>query len=529
MQAHCAALAQMGFVAFIFDMAGYADSAAIPHASGFADAKAELYSHSAMGLQMWNCLRAFDFLSGLPEVDANKVGVTGASGGGTQTFLLGAIDPRPAALFPAVMVSEAMQGGCVCENCSHLRVLGGNVEIAALAAPRPLGMTGADDWSREIETKGLPQLKELYKLYGKQDLVTAKSWPQFPHNFNTPAREMMENFFRKHLQGKTDRISEPNFKPIPVEQLRVFDADHRRPRPEADAAGLRKSWEVRDAAILHELAENPKQFREVVGAGWDVIAGGSPGPEGVGMTVVGAAVERDGVTLRKSIVTRLGERNEIPVWSVRGPEWDGTALVWILPGGKSALFPDGAPTPELAAALELKMSVTLLDPLGEGEKSLPSAKPIDKKFAGYTFGYNRPIASEKVRDLLAVVSAVKGSPKTKRVLIYGQGESGPVALLAAARSRDLVEAAYCDLGEFSFSGITSTADPMLIPGALKFGGLGGAAALFAPYRLRLSTTKLEGGGLAESLYAKHPKALTIDEKPITIQAVLKWLANLPKE
>ena len=529
MQAHCAALAQMGFVAFIFDMVGSGESDSMPHASGFTDARAELYSHSAMGLQMWNCVRAFDFLSGLPEVDAKRVGVTGASGGGTQTFLLGAIDPRPAALFPAVMVSEAMQGGCVCENCSHLRVLGGNVEIAALAAPRPLGMTGADDWSREIETKGFPQLKELYKLYGKEDLVSAKSWPQYPHNFNTPAREMMENFFRKHLQGKTDRISEPNFKPIPVEQLHVFDADHPRPKDERDAAGLRKLWEARDAAILHELAEKPEQFREVIGTGWNVTAGGSPGPEGVGMSVVGPAVERDGVTVRKSIVTRLGEHNEIPILSVRGPEWDGTALVWVRPGGKAALFRDGAPTPELAAALKLKMSVTLLDPLGEGEKALPNAKPIDGKFAGYTYGYNRPIASEKVRDLLAVVSAVKGSPKTKRVLVYGQRESGPIALLAAAQSRAIVEAAYCDLDEFSFAIMTSIADPMLIPGALKFGGLGGAAALFAPNRLRLSTPKLESRDLAESLYAKHSKALTIDPKPLTADAALKWLANPPKE
>ena len=44
------------------------------------------------------------------------VGVTGASGGGTQTFLLCGIDDRPAVAFPAVMVSTAMQGGCICEN-----------------------------------------------------------------------------------------------------------------------------------------------------------------------------------------------------------------------------------------------------------------------------------------------------------------------------------------------------------------------------------------------------------------------------
>ena len=91
-----------------------------------------------MGLQTWNSIRALDFLLGLPDVDPSAIGVTGASGGGTQTFILGAVDDRPAVAFPAVMVSTAMQGGCVCENCSYLRVGTGNIELAGLFAPKPL-------------------------------------------------------------------------------------------------------------------------------------------------------------------------------------------------------------------------------------------------------------------------------------------------------------------------------------------------------------------------------------------------------
>ena len=96
-----------------------------------------------------------------------RIGVTGASGGGTQTFILCAIDPRPAVAFPAVMVSTAMQGGCTCENCSLLRIGTGNVEFAALFAPRPLGMTGANDWTKEIETKGLPELQAALRNAGR--------------------------------------------------------------------------------------------------------------------------------------------------------------------------------------------------------------------------------------------------------------------------------------------------------------------------------------------------------------------------
>lgn len=63
-----------------------------------------------MGLQTWNNLRSLDFVLSLPEVDPTRVAITGASGGGTQTMILAALDDRIALSFPAVMVSTAMQG-----------------------------------------------------------------------------------------------------------------------------------------------------------------------------------------------------------------------------------------------------------------------------------------------------------------------------------------------------------------------------------------------------------------------------------
>src|SRR4029077_13117445 len=126
LQARCAQLARMGCVVFHYDMVGVADSTALEHRKGCLDADAELRLQSFMGLQTWNSVRALDFLLGLPEVDAKRIGVTGASGGGTQTFILCAIDDRPTVAFPPVMVSTAMQGGCICENCSLLRQDAGN-------------------------------------------------------------------------------------------------------------------------------------------------------------------------------------------------------------------------------------------------------------------------------------------------------------------------------------------------------------------------------------------------------------------
>src|SRR5262249_15323448 len=235
LQARCAQLARMGCVVFHYDMVGYADSKDVGHAA-FNDVEAELRLQNLMGLQTYNSIRALDFLTSLPEVDSKRIGVTGASGGGTQTFILCGIDDRPAVAFPAVMVSTQMQGGCVCENAPYLRVGTGNVEFAALFGPKPLAMSGANDWTIDIEKKGLPELKLIYRLYGKPELVDAKCWPKFEHNYNQPAREMMYDWFNKHLDLKQQSpVEEQKFEPILPAKLSVYGGDHPRPKDALDA------------------------------------------------------------------------------------------------------------------------------------------------------------------------------------------------------------------------------------------------------------------------------------------------------
>ena len=194
--ARAAPLARLGNVVLLFDMIGYADSVQLSYqlahrftkqrpdmegkeSWGLFSTQAELRLQSIMGIQTWNSIRCLDFLASLPDVDLKRMAVTGGSGGGTQTILLCAIDPRPIAAFPNGMVSTSMQGGCTCENCALLRVGTGNVELTALFAPKPQGMTAANDWTKAMMTDGYPELQKVYGLYGKKENVFCEDLRRF--------------------------------------------------------------------------------------------------------------------------------------------------------------------------------------------------------------------------------------------------------------------------------------------------------------------------------------------------------------
>ena len=162
--------ARNGIVAFTYDMIGRGESLQFPH--GFRNRNFEEYGISLLGMQLYNSIRCLDFLESLPFVDSSRIGCTGASGGGTQTFLLTAVDDRIKAAAPVNMVSFHMQGGCECENAPGLRIGTNNVELAALAAPRPLMITGCTgDWTCNVPEEEYPALREIYELYGENNKV----------------------------------------------------------------------------------------------------------------------------------------------------------------------------------------------------------------------------------------------------------------------------------------------------------------------------------------------------------------------
>jgi dienelactone hydrolase len=531
LQACCAQLARMGCVVFHYDMVGYADSQQIEHRKGFLDAEAELRLQSFMGLQTWNSIRALDFLSSLPDVDPKRIGVTGSSGGGTQTFILSAIDDRPAAAFPAVMVSTAMQGGCICENCSYLRQETGNVELAALFAPKPLGMTGADDWTKEIETKGLPELKALYKLYGAEDKVMAKCFPQFEHNYNQVSRELVYNWFNKHLQlGQPEPVLEKPFVPVPPRELLVYDEEHPRPKDATDAEGLRKYLTEASDKQLAKFQPGDraklKEFRRLVGTALPVMVN-DKWPIAGNVTSSLVIGNEPKVRTGDVLITRLASGEQVRGLLVtQRRELAGPVVVWIHPNGRNSLFKDGKSVPLASRILEKQASILAPDIFLTGDLKDASLPAVNGQYAGYTFGYNRPLLANRLHDIL---TAILGAPiigKFDKIHLLGLGEAGPWVLLARAMCGDAITRTAVDADQFDFDQVKTTSDEMMLPGALKYGGLASFAALCAPGELYLHNVRAssrndwikdayKAAGRADRLKLETEKAA--DEK------IIDWL------
>jgi dienelactone hydrolase len=404
-------LARQGFVVFTHDMIGYNDSRQLTHA--FGGRRENLWGLSLSGLQLWNSIRALDFLETLPYVRRDGFGVTGESGGGTQTFLLAAVDDRVAVAAPVNMISLHMQGGCLCENLPGLRLDTTNVEIAAAMAPRPLLMVSATgDWTAETLEVEYPAVRSIYALFDAAPRVHAIR-VNAEHNYNKESREAMYAWMARWMQNAppdTRRV-ERSFEPDKLPDLLVF---YGRSVPD----GAATTAQITDRWIAAARAQLASADRSVLGT-----------------------------ALRHT----LGYGEGIPASADSKPAAQRRRTVFL-----------AGVDPELEAGFrKAGMDVRAV-----------AFTPFDAEAAGrirHFDTYNRTAASQRVAD---IVSALRESPSA---ILVADGDAALAGFLAAAIVP--VSRAILDVRGFDTSSDTAFLDRVYIPGLRRAGDFQTAAAI----------------------------------------------------
>ncbi len=484
LQARCASLAKLGCIVFFYDMVGFADSDPehFPHRATYLDLDSNLHGLSVFGLQTWDSIRSLDFLESLPDVDRKRIAITGASGGGTQTFVMMTIDDRLAAAAPVNMISAGdHQGGCVCENNSLLRIGTDNVELAATFAPKPfIHPTATGDWTKDFLEKGFPEIQATYKLFGAEANVESMR-QKAPHNYNLHAREAVYNFFNKHLKlGHEGIITEPKFVPVKPEDLSVWDAKHPRPKNAVDAAGFKKWWVQMTARQIEAM--NPKNgnvqevrwfFREVLLH----LNGGELAPSATWVVDSSDKVSRDEDAIVRHIIYSGADSVSTVSFSPKPNEskkdnTEKSTVILVLPNGsRDALDPNGSSQSLIASLISDGHRVIVPDIAGD-EKAWQRAV-IGKNPVEFPAGYNPTPFARYVRNVAITIEAV--CSQSKSVDLVGIGEAGPWCVFARVLYPDtkdkFVARSIVDANFFKFETSPNPADGGFLPLILRYGGL----------------------------------------------------------
>lgn len=189
-------LARLGAIAVSYDLFGWGES--------LLQFKSEDHRSSiAMLMQTWAGVRIMDYFYEQPDVDRDRVGISGGSGGGSHTNLMAALDGRFTLAAPVVSMSSYFFGGCPCESGLPIHFVGGgtnNVELAAFVAPHPqLIISDGRDWTSDADKYDVPYLDRMYSFYHKKNHIEHVHLPEEGHDFGINKRMPLYRFVIKHF------------------------------------------------------------------------------------------------------------------------------------------------------------------------------------------------------------------------------------------------------------------------------------------------------------------------------------------
>ncbi len=519
-------LAKQGHVAFTYDMVGYSDTMQIPHAT-MGSERERVWGVELLGVHLWDSIRAVDFVLSLDGVDPTRVATTGASGGGTQAFLLAAVDERVRFSAPVNMVSAIMQGGSPCENAPNLRIDTFNVELASLIAPRPMLLVSATgDWTKNVPKEEFPAIQKIYELYDAKSEVEVVQFDS-PHNYHKDSREAVYRFFGKrilhdpdpeHFAEENERVGQLSslmslwgrslperavtYTQFVEDRIREAELDVSSLKP-SDPASLAKAQaafrERLELSLLASLPAPDDLLEEVI----DTWEGGRKlviGRAGKGdrLPAVVLSPKRPVATVRPTIIVH----EEGSAWVMSSAESRDGLVAALLSGGGSVIGIDVFQTAH-----------------AERQRQLLELGEVAERY--YTV-FNRTDDANRVQDVLTAIAYARKSFGTEHVNLVGMGRAGSWALLGRALTDGPVDL-FADLKGVEASD-EYIARHFFVPGFRRAGDFRAAATLlpggsallwnvgeaFPAEWLQRSFEHTESSGLMQILEERASAELLVD-------------------
>ncbi|MBN2329394.1 MAG: acetylxylan esterase, partial [Candidatus Omnitrophica bacterium] len=450
----CINFARQGYIAFAIDMIGYNNNRQLTHKFG---GPAEwLWGLSLHGLQFWNSVRAIDYLCSLDDVDADRIAVTGASGGGTQTYGIMAVDERVKAAAPVNMLSSHFQGGCLCENAANLRIDLNNVELGAMMAPRPLMMVSCTgDWTAETLRVEYPAIRSIYELYEKPENVGVIQIDA-GHNYNRPSREAVYRWFGRWILGddNPDHFTEQPF-PVEPDKMKVFPDGL--PDIALGEEAIVESWkemsEKQLQSIFPEDERSLSALRRRAGKALRHALGvENPDPNALVVERIDAKKKGD-LFVEKIMLGREGVGDRIPAILLAPDNYAGGGTLLVHCDGKDVWFDPntGKPGEILQSLLDRGQTVLMVDVFMTGEYNSPFQQARRETDIPHFLTYNQSETALRVQDVLTALAYLQSRYEASRVNLIGGGYAGMWCLLAAAIADDL-QSAVIDAAGFEDSG-----------------------------------------------------------------------------
>jgi dienelactone hydrolase len=501
-QARCLGLVKLGFFVLAVDAFGAGERHPTPGKGVYHGALlgSTLWpaGHTLLGMQVYDNRRAVDYLVSRPEVDGERLGVTGASGGGNQTMYAGALDERFAAVVPVCSVgtyqSYLQVACCVCELLPGVLRFTEEGDVLGLVAPRALLVINATkdafQFSVGEANKSLERARAIWKLYGTELKVRHDTF-ESPHDYNQAMREAMYGWMTCWLknEGEGKPIPEPKHELETVEDLSCFpDGKHPEgflfpPTFAAREAGKllagftdkkrdhKEAWEAAALAMRARLrdevlGESPKLPRNLA------RTEGAERGEGYVKTPVWLEPEPS--------LTLFATMRALDVKGEKRP----SCVLLHLDGQDAALK-----QPLASALVEKGWVVVALEVRGTG-KSQPAKDGVrdaaDHNSAEHALLVGRPLLGQWVFDVRCLLDWLGQQPtlKAEQRAVVGFGQAGLLALVAAGvLDEHVCAAAAIDamvtlVTEEAYG--PGTRMGLLAPGLLRAGDVPHLAALLAP-------------------------------------------------